>query len=73
MLLGAAAALAPVAAAPVAAAELAAAFWSALLAGGAVETALDDAGAADELELKLVELLEGVAGAAVVDDGVVEL
>ena len=41
-----------------------------------VEAALDDAGAADELAedwLMSVELLEGVAGAAVVDDGAVEL
>ena len=58
--------------APVAVVEVAA-FWSAVLAGGVVEAALDVAGGVDELELKLVELLEGVAGAAVVDEGVVEL
>ena len=75
MLLGAAAAVAPVPEVEVAA------FWSAVLgAAGVVEAALELAGAEevlDEVEvedwLMSVELLDGVAGAALVDEGAVEL
>ena len=72
MLLGAAAAVAPVPEVEVAA------FWSAaVVVAGEVEAALDDAGAEevlDEVEEAVVsiELLDGVTGAAVVDDGVEE-
>ena len=49
-----------------------------MLAGGVVEAALDDAGAEEALDeveeaVESIELLDGVAGAAVVDDGAAEL
>jgi hypothetical protein len=73
LLLGAAAAVAPVP-------EVEVAVWSAVVAGG-VEAALDDAGAEEALDeveeavesRELLEVaLDGVAGAALVDDGVEE-